>query len=37
MSVTPTSLAGDLANPILVIVASDQQTLNQVKLNLPSG
>jgi hypothetical protein len=37
MSVTATSLAGDIANPMLVIVASDQDTLDTVKLNLPSG
>ena len=37
MSVTPVSLAGDIANPMLVIVASDQETLDTVKLNLPSG
>lgn len=37
MSVTPTSLAGDIPNPMLVIIASDQGTLNSVKSNLPSG
>ena len=37
MSVTPVSLAGDLANPMLVMIASDQETLNKLTLNLPSG
>jgi hypothetical protein len=37
MSVVPVSLAGDIPNPMLVMVASDQETLNKVTLNLPSG
>jgi hypothetical protein len=35
--VVKASIAGTLAAPVLVIVASDQQTLDTVKLAVPSG
>ena len=36
-SVLKTSIAGALGAPVLVVVAGDQQTLNAVKLAVPSG